>query len=99
MKITIEYETQHDAAERDTEILIDNQLKNLGWTNDPYAPNRNVYQQRVKTDEQKKKLQGLKPDYVLYHANEPIAIIEAKKQGKNIHDALRQGIEYAEKRK
>lgn len=84
-------------VERDTEILIDNQLKNLGWTNDPHAPNRNVYQQRVKTDEQKKKLKGLKPDYVLYHANDPIAIIEAKKQGKNIHDALRQGIEYAEK--
>jgi hypothetical protein len=43
-------------VERDTEILIDNQLSNLGWHRDPHAPNRNVFQQRVKTDEQRRKL-------------------------------------------
>ena len=37
------------SVERDTEILIDNQLRNLGWQNDPHLPGRNVYQQRVKT--------------------------------------------------
>lgn len=86
------------SVERDTEILIDNQLKNLGWHNDPHAANRNVYQQRVKTDEQKQRLGGKRPDYILYptNSNAPLAIIEAKKQGKNIHDALRQGTEYAE---
>lgn len=68
-------------VERDTEILIDNQLSNLGWHRDPHAPNRNVFQQRVKTDEQRRKLCGSIPDYVLYQSNSntPIAIIEAKR--------------------
>ena len=83
--------------ERDTEILIDNQLRNLGWENEPQSANRNVYQQRVKTQEQRQQLQGLKPDYVLYPSNSsaPLAVIEAKRKGRNIHDALRQGTEYA----
>lgn len=86
-------------VERDTEILIDNQLRNLGWHNDPHAVNRNVYQQRVKTADQQRKLQGSKPDYVLYPSNSssPLAIIEAKRQGRNIHTALDQGISYAKK--
>ena len=83
--------------ERDTEILIDNQLRNLGWENEPQSANRNVYQQRVKTQEQRQKLQGLKPDYVLYPSNSsvPLAVIEAKRKGRNIHNALCQGTEYA----
>ncbi len=86
------------SIERDTEILIDNQLKNLGWLNDPHAQNRNVYQQRVKTDAQKRLLLGKRPDYILYptDASEPLAVIEAKRQGQNIHDALMQGLAYAE---
>ena len=85
------------SVERDTEILIDNQLRNLGWHNDPQSPERNVYQQRVKTQAQRKKLQGMKPDYILYSSNSstPLAVIEAKRQGRNIHEALRQGTEYA----
>ena len=85
------------SVERDTEILIDNQLRNLGWHNSPRSANRNVYQQRVKTQEQRKKLQGMKPDYILYASNSsrPLAVIEAKRQGRNIHEALRQGTEYA----
>ena len=85
------------SVERDTEILIDNQLRNLGWTNDPQSANRNVYQQRVKTQAQRQKLQGLKPDYILYPSNSsaPLAVIEAKRKGRNIHGALRQGTEYA----
>ena len=86
-------------VERDTEILIDNQLKNLGWNNDPHSKDRNVYLQRVKTEEQKKKLQGKRPDYILYisNSNDPIAIIEAKKVGQNIHEAIKQGLDYAKK--
>ena len=85
------------SVERDTEILIDNQLRNLGWHNDPQSPERNVYQQRVKTQAQRKKLQGMKPDYILYSSNSstPLAVIEAKRQGRNIHEALRQGTDYA----
>ena len=87
------------AVERDTEILIDNQLRNLGWTNDPQSATRNVYQQRVKTTAQRQRLQGLKPDYILYPSNSsaPLAVIEAKRKGRNIHDALRQGTEYADR--
>lgn len=87
------------SVERDTEILIDNQLRNLGWHNDPRSPQRNVFQQRAKTSEQKKKLQGLKPDYILYHSdsNSPLAVIEAKRRGRNIHEALQQGIQYADR--
>lgn len=84
--------------ERDTEILIDNQLTNLGWNNHPDARDRNVYQQRVKTEAQKAKLKGRRPDYTLYASNSdiPLAIIEAKKPGQNIQEAINQGIEYAD---
>lgn len=84
--------------ERDTEILIDNQLTNLGWDNNPDSNNRNVFQQRVKTQAQKAKLRGRRPDYVLYPTNEdsPLAVIEVKRPGKNIHDAIKQGLEYAD---
>ena len=84
-------------VERDTEILIDNQLTNLGWNNDPRSKHRNVYLQRVRTDAQKALLQGRNPDYTLYQtdSDQPIAVIEAKKPGKNIHEALKQGYWYA----
>jgi type I restriction enzyme M protein len=87
------------AIERDTEILIDNQLKNLGWDNNPHSPCRNVYQQRPKTPAQRRLLNGLKPDYVLYasDSSEPLAVIEAKKPGENIHRALEQGLSYAKR--
>ncbi|MCL2215909.1 MAG: N-6 DNA methylase [Defluviitaleaceae bacterium] len=86
-------------VERDTEILIDNQLRNLGWDNNPTSKERNVYIQRVKNQEQKKLLEGKRPDYVLYPSQSggPLAVIEAKKPGQNIYDAMRQGSLYAEK--
>lgn len=85
--------------ERDTEFLIDTQLKNLGWNSDPYSSSRNVYMQRVRTEQQRAKLQGKRPDYTLYptQSNDPIAIIEAKKPGRNIHQALAQGGQYAQR--
>lgn len=43
-------------VERDIEILIDNQLTNLGWDNNPHSKSRNVFQQRVKTEKQKNNL-------------------------------------------
>jgi type I restriction enzyme M protein len=88
-------------VERDTEILIDNQLKNLGWNNDPHSASRNVYQQRPKTIQQKKILAAKRPDYILYPSNsdDPLGVIEAKKPGQNIHEALRQGMAYAEQLK
>ena len=86
-------------VERDTEILIDYQLKNLGWDNNPNSKNRNVYLQRAKNEKDKSKLKGVRPDYILYKtgSNQPIAIIEAKKVGQNIYQAINQGLRYAEK--
>ena len=83
--------------ERDTELLINTQLINLGWNIDPHSKDRNVFQQRVKTESQRAKLHGKKPDYTLYptNADTPLAIIEAKRPGRNIQDAITQGIEYA----
>ncbi len=84
--------------ERDTEILIDNELANLGWDNNPRSSSRNVYLQRVKTPNQRKRLGRQRPDYTLYLSNsdEPLAVIEAKKPGQNIHEALNQGLQYAQ---
>lgn len=86
-------------VERDTEILIDTQLTNLGWNCNPDSPSRNVYLQRVKTEQQRAKLKGKRPDYTLYptESNDPLAIIEAKKPGQNIHQALKQGMWYAKR--
>jgi len=87
------------SCERDTETLIDNQLKNLKWEDNPHSSLRNVWKQKPKTKEDLEKLGNLRPDYILYktNSNEPIIIIEAKKARKNIHEALNKGIEYAQR--
>jgi type I restriction enzyme M protein len=84
--------------ERDTELLINTQLSNLGWEIKPQSKNRNVYIQRVKTESQKASLKGKIPDYVLYQSDSdiPIAVIEAKRQGRNIQEAIEQGTYYAQ---
>lgn len=85
--------------ERDSETIIDYKLKNLSWNDHPSDNDRTVWKQGVKTPEQKKKLEGTRPDYTLYPrgSNDPIAVIEVKKRGANIHDALVQGEGYARK--
>lgn len=85
--------------ERDSETIIDYKLKNLAWNDHPTDNDRTVWKQGVKTPEQKKKLEGTRPDYTLYPrgSNDPIAVIEVKKRGANIHDALVQGEGYARK--
>ena len=85
--------------ERDSETIIDYKLKNLAWNDHPYNDKRTVWKQAVKTSEQKKKLGGKRPDYTLYPtgSNEPIAVIEVKKRGANIHEALSQAEDYARK--
>lgn len=80
--------------EADTRFLIDTNLKNLGWN---FAgKNRNAFFEQPKTDIEKKKLGGKRPDYVLYSKDgEPLIVIEAKKKGEKIDAALEQGIYYA----
>ncbi|NDV96821.1 restriction endonuclease subunit R [Dysgonomonas sp. 521] len=88
-----------DPIERDVETLIDLQLRKLGWEDNPKSPNRNVWKQQPRTDQEKISLDGLKPDYILYdsHKLEPIIVIEAKRPNKDVYTALVQGLEYAKK--
>lgn len=85
-------------TEQNVRTLIDEQLKNLGWNLDK-GKKCNVYQEQPRTIEEKKKLKGKRPDYVLYtnkiERDEPIAIIETKKPGVKLDEALKQGNEYA----
>lgn len=69
---------------------IDQMLINLGWNTDEESPNCNVFTERAKTTEQDKNLFGNNPDYVLYksESDSPIAIIEAKRKGQSIDDAI-----------
>lgn len=90
---------QNSRLEQDIRSSIDAQLKNLGWVFD--GANRNVFQEQPREDNQKKKLKGKRPDYVLYsskekYRKEPLMIIETKKPGANLNDALGQGNWYAE---
>ncbi|MCD8106687.1 MAG: N-6 DNA methylase [Oscillospiraceae bacterium] len=81
--------------EADTRVLIDNSLTNLGWK--LTGVDRNVYFEQTRTDAEKKKLGGKRPDYVLYSkdSDKPLIVIEAKKKGSRIDLALEQGINYA----
>lgn len=79
------------------EWIINNNLVNKGWEIEGDSKERNVFFQKPPFSDQKKKLKGKRPDYILYqtNTNKPIAIIEAKKSGVNLQPALEQGIEYA----
>ena len=83
--------------EMDTRQSINTRLKHLGWILEGENPNCNVFQERAKTVEQARLLQGKRPDYILYQSNtdKPIAIIEAKRPGVDLEQGLQQSIEYA----
>jgi len=78
-----------------TRKKTDSWLKKLDWSVDEEDVNCNVFTERAKTEAQAKKLKGKQPDYVLYRYNsdEPIAVIEAKRKGQSLDDALQQGVE------
>jgi len=80
--------------ESSTRIKINNWLTNLNWNLDDEDNKCNVFTERTKTTEQKKKLKGKFPDYVLYKSgtDEPLAIIEAKRKGQSIEKAIEQAI-------
>jgi type I restriction enzyme M protein len=76
---------------------IDATLANIGWNIDEFSSDCNVFTERSKTKEQARLLGRRPPDYTLYRSNsdEPIAVIEAKRPGQTLGDALGQAIEYA----
>lgn len=81
--------------EADTRLLIDTALTNLGWK--LTGKDKNVYCEQPRTESERKKLGGKRPDYVLYSkdSDKPLIVIEAKKKGSRIDTALEQGIDYA----
>lgn len=88
---------RQNPLEAHTRSLIDLRLRNLGWIFDEKNPECNVFQEQAKTKEQTEKFGGTRPDYVLYESgsDKPIAVIEAKKPGEGLDDALNQGEKYA----
>lgn len=81
--------------EAETRVLIDRSLENLGWK--LTGKDQNVYCEQPRTEAEKKKLGGKRPDYVLYSkdSDKPLIVIEAKKKGVRLDSALEQGIQYA----
>jgi type I restriction enzyme M protein len=85
--------------EFDVRHQVNKQLENLGWILDRQNPKQNVFFEQPRTEKERKKLKGKRPDYVLYKqgTSVPLIIIETKKPGVDILQALNQGIGYAEK--
>jgi type I restriction enzyme M protein len=88
----------NSALEVDTRVLIDKSLENLGWVLS--GKKRNVFFEQPKTQKEKKRLEGKRPDYVLYAKDKDgeeraVIVIEAKRRGERIDAALDQGIHYA----
>ena len=77
------------------------QLENSDWIVDEVSPQNNVTQQRVKTSTQQRQIANANdgrlrfPDFVLYEegTQNPIGIIEAKRPGKSLEEALNQAEE------
>lgn len=83
--------------EVNTRTNFDQILINLGYIIDESMKECNVFKERPKSKEQSVKLGGKRPDYVIYKSgtDQPICIVEAKKIGENLEDALEQAIDYA----
>lgn len=81
--------------EAETRVLIDRSLENLGWKLS--GKDQNVYYEQPRSEIEKKKLGGKRPDYVLYSkdSDKPLIVIEAKKKGVRLDVALEQGVQYA----
>lgn len=85
--------------ESSTRKKIDQWLTDLGWNIDEESPSCNVTTERALTPEQRAKLKGKEPDYVLYKSKtrEPIGVIEARTSGEDLKKALEDAIKkYAE---
>ena len=84
--------------EPETRLTVNRTLENLGWSLGE-GNDKNVFLEQPKFETEKKKLEGKKPDYVLYPKNgdAPLIIIETKKKGTPLDAALTQGIDYAKR--
>lgn len=87
--------TVRSPLEPHTRTKIDRRLENLEWNLDQGNPGCNVFQEQAKTDEQNAKFKGQRPDYVLYETGTdiPIAIIEAKRPGRDLDVAMEEAVD------
>lgn len=78
-----------------TRNQINLRLTNLGWNLDEKDPRCTVTQEQAKTDKLNALFHGKNPDYVLYDADGkiPIGVIEAKRPGEDLNEAMSQAIE------
>ena len=93
MKGVMKMRRSNNSVEQDTRVLIDHTLENLGWK--LTGKGKNVFFEQPKTEDERRKLDGKRPDYVLYSEDRPLIVIEAKRAGAKIDVALEQGIGYA----
>lgn len=86
-------------AESETRRIVDRELLQLGWNTSEQSSANDVTTERAKTPQQQQALAGKRPDYVLYEpgTDRPIAVIEAKRPGNTLTEAIRDATEkYAE---
>ena len=87
-----------DPSEADTRLIIDQQLNNAGWQADTenitYAKGARPEPKTCKAIAEWPTASG-PADYVLFDGLSPVAVIEAKKQSKNVYSAIDQAKRYA----
>ena len=79
-----------------TRKLIEDKLMSLNYNMDELDANCNVYRERAKMQYQDDLLKGKNPDFIIYKTGTdiPIAVIEAKRLGITLEQAVDQAVEY-----
>lgn len=79
-----------------TRKLIEDKLNALQYNMDELSPECNVYRERAKMEYQDEMLNGKNPDFVIYKTGTdiPLAVIEAKRLGVTLEQAITQAIDY-----
>lgn len=79
-----------------TRKLIEDKLYFLKYNLDEMNENCNVFRERAKMEYQDKLLNGKNPDFIIYKTGTdiPLAVIEAKRLGVTLEQAIEQAIQY-----
>lgn len=87
---------QKSPLEAYTRKLIEDKLAVLKYNLDELNTNCNVFRERAKMEYQDKMLKGKNPDFIIYKTGTdiPLAVIEAKRLGVTLEQAIEQAIIY-----
>ena len=79
-----------------TRKLIEDKLNALHYNTDELDPKCNVFRERAKMEYQDNLLDGKNPDFIIYKSGTdiPLAVIEAKRLGLTLEQAITQAINY-----